>query len=1047
MPPSSLIHTYIRQIQSKFDAWGATEHTYRITLETLLLGLSNQITVTNEHERIVWVGMPDFTIKSKKDTTIPLWRIEAKDLHISLDESKNTDQLKRYKDAFDNFIYTNYLSFVFYRNGKKIETVHLGERTKTWIIRKTDNLFEDNCKKLETLLKEFLSFQGITITSPEKLAKAMAQKAQLIKFAIQSIFEQEENSTLELQYQAFKSLLVHDLTKSQFADMYAQTVAYGLFSARLYDPTLPTFSREEAEKLIPKSTPFIRWLFKQMSNDDEFDERIAYIIDDLVNIFLHCDVAEILKNYGKKTKLEDPIIHFYETFLGEYDSAMRKKRGVYYTPEPVVKFIVRGVDYLLKTEFGLTDWLADTTKVEKEFRTTTKDHKGNESTKKEKRAVHRVQILDPATWTGTFLHEVVQYIYTHYFHGQQGLWHSYVSNDLLPRIRWFEILMASYTMAHLKLWLTLSETGRHGDERVNIYLTNSLEEPHDNLGTLFSQALAKESEEASKVKREQPIMVVMGNPPYSVSSSNKGEWIQNLIKDYKKWLNEKKLNLDDDYVKFIRYAEYFIEKNKEGILAFITNNNYLDAVTFRQMRKKLSETFNKIYIIDLHWSSKKKEKALDGSKDENVFDIQQGVSIVFWVKNSMSKNNRQILHCHFYWTRESKYKKLLENEISHIQWTSIEHKEPYNFFVPKDFSNLKDYNKWIKANDIFMEMWTWVKTDRDNLFIDTNENVLKNRIITLLSWKLSNDFVNDYRVFNSWSYKFLQKIERKKFENHFIKTIIYRPFDERYIYYDASIVSRAWYQINRHMLYWINIALLVKRQTKFDFSYSFVVKSLCESCTFESAYANNSVLPLYLYNDDWTQRKANLSQPLIDEIVKNLWSTRTPDGQGDGNTLVWPEDIFNYIYAVLHSPTYRETYKEFLKTDFPRVPFTDKVETFWQLVKLWYQLRTLHLMEGIERSNLTTTYPIEWTNTITKINKDSFREKRVYINETQCFAGVSEIARTFRIGGYQPAQKRLKDRQGETLSYEDIIHYQKIVYILDKTNEIMHQIDQIQFLP
>jgi len=328
---SNLIQDYIKQIQSKFDTWGATEHTYRIVLETLLLGIANHITVTNEHERIVWVWMPDFTIKFKQDNTIPIWRIEAKDLHISLEESKNADQLKRYKDAFDNFIYTNYLTFIFYRNGKKIDVVHLWELWKNWIERKTDNLFDDNIKKLNNLLKEFLSFQGITITSPEKLAKAMAQKAQLIKYAIQSIFEQEENSNLELEYQAFKSLLVHDLTKPQFADMYAQTVAYGLFSARLYDPNLQTFSREEAEKLIPKSTPFIRWLFKQMSNDDEFDQRIAYIIDDLVNIFLHCNVAEILKNYGKKTKMEDPIIHFCEKFLGEYDSNMRKKSWVYYT--------------------------------------------------------------------------------------------------------------------------------------------------------------------------------------------------------------------------------------------------------------------------------------------------------------------------------------------------------------------------------------------------------------------------------------------------------------------------------------------------------------------------------------------------------------------------------------------------------------------------------------------------------------------------------------------------------------------------------------------
>jgi hypothetical protein len=324
---SSLIQSYIASIQAEFDTQQSTEHSFRSALKTLLESIDPSILALNESQRITGVGMPDFTIKDKKNNTINIGWIEAKDLYVDLDEKKNSDQLGRYLKAFDNFIYTNNLTFHFYRNGKKVDTVTLGSCDRKNIARTTSDLFADNVLKLHRLLVDFLAYSGQTITSPEKLARAMAQKAQLIKYAIENIFAEEgQNASLYNQFLSFKDLLVHDLTEGQFADMYAQTIAYGLFAARLYDPILPTFSREEAEKLIPKSTPFIRWLFKQLASDDQFDDRVVHIVDDLVHIFLHCDVATILKTYGRGTQMQDPIIHFYETFLGEYDATMRKKR-------------------------------------------------------------------------------------------------------------------------------------------------------------------------------------------------------------------------------------------------------------------------------------------------------------------------------------------------------------------------------------------------------------------------------------------------------------------------------------------------------------------------------------------------------------------------------------------------------------------------------------------------------------------------------------------------------------------------------------------------
>ncbi len=382
----------------------------------------------------------------------------------------------------------------------------------------------------------------------------------------------------------------------------------------------------------------MRKLFGYIAGPD-IDDRIKWVVENLSEIFLACNVKEILKNYGKSTKMEDPIIHFYETFLSEYDPKLRKSRGVWYTPQPVVNFIVRAVDDILKTEFDLPQGLADTSKTKIKVNTQTPDARSSTGYKQAEIDTHRVQVLDPATGTGTFLAEVVKHIYKK-FQGQQGIWSNYVEKHLIPRLNGFELLMASYAMAHLKLDLLLTETGykrtspssghpslKRG-ERLRVYLTNSLEEHHPDTGTLFANWLSTEANEANHIKRDTPVMCVIGNPPYAVSSTNKNDWIDNLIADYKKDLNEKSYNsLSDDYVKFIRYGQHYIEKNGSGVLAYISNNSFVDGIVFRQMRKHLLECFDKIYILDLHGNSKKKETTPNGKKDENVFDIQQGVSI------------------------------------------------------------------------------------------------------------------------------------------------------------------------------------------------------------------------------------------------------------------------------------------------------------------------------------------------------------------------------------------------------------------------------------
>jgi predicted helicase len=582
---------YLENINKRYKLGNATEHTFRGDLQQLIESLVPGIAATNEPKRQS-CGAPDY-ILTKKD--IPVGFIEAKDIDdkdISGEKKTgNKEQFDRYKASLNNLIFTDYLDFHLYIDGVFKTSVRIAETKNGQVVPLTENF-----ASFENLIVNFTTHISQTIKSSKKLAEMMAAKARMlaevIDKALTSDEEHQEDSTLKDQMNAFKQILIHDIKPKEFADIYAQTIAYGMFAARLHDPTLPTFSRQEAAELIPKSNPFLRKLFGYIAGPD-IDERIKWIVDGLADVFRATDVATLLKDFGKATQTQDPIIHFYETFLSEYDPKLRKARGVWYTPEPVVNFIVRAVDDILKTEFDLPQGLADTskTKIKVNLQATDKRYKDNVRTIEEE--VHRVQILDPATGTGTFLAEVVKHIHKK-FEGQEGIWSNYVENHLVPRLNGFELLMASYAMAHLKLDLLLTETGYRPkkEQRFKIYLTNSLEESHPDTGTLFANWLSTEANEANQVKRDTPVMCVLGNPPYAVSSTNKNEWIQNLITDYKKNLNERKINLDDDYIKFIRFGQHFIDKNGSGILAYISNNSFIDGLTHRQMRRHLLESFS-----------------------------------------------------------------------------------------------------------------------------------------------------------------------------------------------------------------------------------------------------------------------------------------------------------------------------------------------------------------------------------------------------------------------------------------------------------------------
>lgn len=1038
---------YIESINQRFKLGNATEHTFRGDLARLIETLVPEIVATNEPKRQS-CGAPDY-ILTKND--IPVGFIEAKDIgDKDLDGNRKTgnkEQFDRYKASLNNLLFTDYLSFHLYREGEFITKISIAE-----VGEKGIKPLPENFGVFENLIKDFCTHVGQTIKSPKKLAEMMAGKARLLSDVIgKSLTSDEanqENSTLKDQMNAFRDILIHDITPRGFADVYAQTIAYGMFAARLHDPTLPTFSRQEAAELIPKSNPFLRKLFGYIAGPD-IDDRIKWIVDSLIDIFLACNVEEILKNYGKSTKMEDPIIHFYETFLSEYDPKLRKARGVWYTPAPVVNFIVRAVDDVLKTEFGLSQGLADTsqTKITLDTQNFNAKKQKYDSVEKE---VHKVQILDPATGTGTFLAEVIKHIHQK-FEGQQGIWSNYVGKHLLPRLNGFELLMASYAMAHLQIDLLLKETGYKAttSERLKVYLTNSLEESHPDTNTLFANWLSDEANEANRIKRDTPVMVILGNPPYSVSSSNKGEWIQNLISDYKKNLNERKINLDDDYIKFIRYGQHFIDKNGSGVLAYISNNSFIDGITHRQMRKSLLETFDKIYILDLHGNTRKLETSPDGSTDQNVFDIMAGVSINIFIKKSKNQKNQfaNVLHYDLYGVRNKKYEFLNNENIKSIDWCEINSNEPNYFFVPKDFSNVETYESGFKLDELFSFSNSGFETAKDN-FIVKFEKGSSNKLKQDIELLTAEDLANKFGLKLSKS----QEVKNDIINSSVIK-ILYRPFDERFTLISKNsggVMFRPRFETVRHLLH-NNIGLLCcKRQTSFDFQHTFITKLPVERCSVSLQTGEVSyVFPLYLYPETTLEGDAkripNLNMEIVENMAKNLglhFSPEKPDysQQTEEDSQFYPEDILDYIYAVLHSPSYREKYKEFLKIDFPRVPYPKDAETFFKLVNLGREIREIHLLESPMVENYITQYPEDGDNVV---DKPVYKDGRVYINSSQYFESVPEVAWNFYIGGYQPAQKWLKDRKGRTLDFDDILHYQKIIVALAETNRLMKEVDGV----
>ncbi len=1042
---------YIDAVNDIYRKGNGTEVSYRDALSPLLRTLLPNRGVTNEPKPMER-NKPDYTITSDPDGGLLIAIVETKKIGAGdlagKKDSGYKEQFDRYKAAYQTIAFTDFLDFHFYGNGALSDSVRIGEVVDDGI-----RPLAENFGKFVALIERLGDAEPQTITSPTQLAQLMAAKARLLQVAAQKFLSSgnAKGSTLWELLEGFKRVLMPDTNADEFSDIYAQTLTYGMFAARLHDDTPEDFSREEAARLIPKSNPFLRKLFNHINSDIE--DEIKWPVDDIVRLFAAADVRGIMKDYGKSKKRSDPMIHFYEDFLNAYDAGLRKDRGVWYTPLPVVRFIVRAVDDILVKRFGIADGIASRDMVQIEV--TENCDTGKSLTKKVKKTVPKVQVLDPATGTGTFLAECINRIYGKFL-ANKGKWPGYVAENLIPRLNGFELLMAPYTMAHIKLDRVLADTGyeHNTDKRFNIFLTNSLEKAKDLGGTLFDILLGAEANAANAVKRDCPVMVVMGNPPYSGESQNKGD----LFKDFMELMNaykkepggKEKLKernpkwLNDDYVKFIRLAQDYVERKGEGILAYINPHGFLDNPTFRGMRWNLLNAFDEIYVLNLHGNAKRHEVCPDGSKDENVFTIMQGVSINVFVKTGKKPAGAlgKVYYADLWGTRKDKYKFLESTGFADVAYEEVKPVTPMYFFVPKNTKGKGVYENGFSMKELFIEDGMGVTSAHDT-FAYGDYDTLVHRFT---AFKNSLAHENLYAKFNvrekaGWDIvKAHKALQRTNNISDSIRPMTYRPFDDTCVFYDDTVVWRSVRKIFNHFIAGENIGLcLIRINSRDNNSPVFVTDKITDK-TILSSKDNANVFPLYLYHDTLgkVEKVPNLDKDVVTKIEESLRASASPS-----ETKTSPESIFDYIYAVLHTPEYRERYREFLKVDFPRIPYPTDADTFRKLSKIGGELRELHLLKTkstASERNRIANFPKGGSNAVEDVR---FADGKVYINDGQYFDHMNEADFGFFIGGYQPAQKWLKDRKGRTLTNADIDHYQAIILALSRTRTLMQKLSAL----
>lgn len=1060
----AVIKAYLRKISENYELGISVEATHRPSFVSLIdeIGKINKqnLHALNEAKHIE-CGSPDVLIFKNG---LNIGHVEFKDIGVNLDKVENSEQILSYLKVLPNLLLSNYLEFRWFINGKFIKSVRVAS-----IIRNNKLKIDTaKIKDLSNLLEEFLLHNASLVSSPNELSILMAHIAWNIREVLVELIKNGQESHLVNDIRKSLSQIIPEITDNDktndFVDMYAQTIVYGLFVARFnHDNTRP-FTRETAAGDIPKTSPFVGSLFESVMGMELKNEPYFYLVENMVYILSNIDANKIMEGFGRNEGMTNPVIYFYETFLNEYDKKTRFDRGVFHTPEPIVSYIIQSIDLLLKNKFGIRSGVVDTQKTK--YRTTveTIEKKGfGKSIKKnvikevsKEIELHKVLFLDPSCGTGTFMYELIRYIRSIFIANNDiGLWPGYVREHLIPRLNGFEILMASYTIAHFNLFMELKGRDLIEDNRdklacdmenqkLNIYLTNTLSAPkqqeEEHWGNLF-RSIYYETDRSGAVKNKLPVMVIMGNPPYNARSTNEYD-----ISRYKqingKKLNEKTWNsLQDDYVKFTMWAQKRIETTNYGIVAFITNHAYLDNLTFRGMRKSLMDTFDEIYVLDLHGNSSKKEKCLDGSKDENVFNIKQGVAISIFLRTKSWHETTIVKHAELYGTKNEKYKSLETSSVNTTQWKDVFPTAPNYTFKPLT-SDINEYYSYLSLDgDIFLEKFTGMETGNDKDTIAFTKNEMGNII---------NDFVrlsiNDERVkYNKtqtksesgWSFeKAKLDVMNTGADDKNIVEVAYRPFDIRYTYFtgNSSGFHRRPNRMMRNLDNKDNVAIISVRQVAEGlFSHVFITKSIADRRTMTSNKGTAFVFPLYIYEENSDVPKRNLN--FNPEFIHNIESALNLKQEIDFDD----EALIHYIYAILNSPSYRDRYAEFLQYDYPRIPVIHDVEKFKVLYRLGKSLIEAHLLENVP-TVLNISYPIVGNDIISKV---TYKDNKLFINNTQYFDGVPSKVYNAIFGGHQVVKKWLIARTDRKLEYTDNVYLKNMLHAIAHSLEVQKKIDEV----
>lgn len=1014
---------YFIEVRRIFLDSNFTEMTFRTALETLIRSSFPNLSLLQEPQRKRGIGAPDFQVFKG---LVKIGYIETKEPNRNLDSELDSEQLKKYKESINNIILTNYNRFILIRNSQSIFDLTLFREND--LGNSKFEVPEFSVDKFIEMIDSFASFTSPTYKSSSELAFDLAKKARILKeLAIDQLIEDTrgdltQSSSLTDFYQAM-GVLIRDISVDDCADAFAQTIVFGYFLSKLNNKDTP-ISRTSAAERIPRNMGIIRKVFLNLS--DSLPPNMSWLVDDIIDVLNHSDIKGVLDDIGERVKArETSFIMFYEDFLRYFDPKKRKHLGVYYTPRPVVSFISNAVNDLLKSDFKKLQGFADDS----------------------------VTILDFATGTGTFLRMIYLLTLLELKSNKlSGLIPRKIQNHLLKDFIGFELLITPYVIAHvtldslLKTWFYELRP----NDKIQVYLTNTLEPVDSHSLMPFMKEITEESHMANEIKTRRKILAIVGNPPYSGVSSNKGKWIETLLKvGYKKAdgvfrkgyyevdgkpLNERKVWLQDDYVKFIRFAQWKIDISGEGIVGVITNHAYLDNPTFRGMRQSLMNTFNRIYIINLHGNSLRKEQSQNGEKDENVFDIQQGVAISIFIKNENYIGSK-LFYTDIFGSRKEKYSWLDNASLKSIKWTEISPFPPFYLFVPTERED-SVYSTFIPLTDIFPQSVTGIVTSRDDFVTDFEQKKLKNRIDQFCDRDISDDYIKQhYKLSENYAWRLSSaRKELMSVENRdgYYHQILYRPFDTRNIFFHSSVVWRTRDSLMNNFLK-PNLGLVTVRQVaEGKFSHVLITDKIVDNRLTSSNKGIAYVFPLYIYegrpkeskNSEYKKANVNLS------VLKRF--------ELAARRQIPPEELMDYVYAVLNSAYYRKEFAGFLKLEFPRIPLPTTTDYFNNLAKLGHSLIELHL--GHTQLKNSSGFEVPGSNVVEKVRRE---DDKVFINENQYFGGITNELWDFEIGGHRLLDKWLKSRKGRALESQDIEHFIKMIDIVSQTLRLMEEIDLV----